>query len=155
MASIQTKAIVDFPSRPIAATIAAVIRENKVLLVRRANPPDAGRWGFPGGKIEQGEEIMDAAIRELSEETGVRAVADKVFTAVDAFDLDDNGKLRQHFILIAVLCHWISGEPVAGDDALEARWFRLDELDKPDLALSLDVASVARYAANLMQPISF
>jgi len=137
------------PPRPIAATIAAVFHDGRILLVRRANPPDAGRWGFPGGKIEAGETIDSAAVRELLEETGVRAEAHRVITAVDAFDRDDHGKLRRHFILIAVLCKWHSGEPVAGDDALEARWFALDELDESGLALSLDVARVARQAATV------
>ncbi|MCF3934701.1 NUDIX hydrolase [Acuticoccus sp. M5D2P5] len=134
---------------PIAATIAAVFREDKVLLVRRANPPDAGHWGFPGGKIEPGEPIEAAAVRELFEETGVRGRAREVFTAVDAFDRDETGHIRRHFILIAVLCDWLSGEPVAGDDALDARWFQLDDLDEAALALSLDVAKVARRAAGL------
>lgn len=134
--------------RPIAATI-AVIREGRVLLVRRAKPPDARHWGFPGGKIEAGEMIHDAAVRELLEETEVRAYARRTFTAVDAFDRDGSGRLRQHFVLIAVLCQWISGEPVADDDALEARWFRLAELDDKGLAFSLDVEAVARQAAQL------
>ena len=55
----------------------------------------------------------------------------------------------EHFVLIAVLCDWIAGDPVAGDDALEAQWFRLDELDDTGLALSLDVANVARLAADI------
>ena len=134
---------------PIAATIAAVFHEDRILLVRRANPPDAGRWGFPGGKIEAGEPIEAAAVRELFEETGIRGQANRVFTAVDALDLDENGELRRHFVLIAVLCDWIAGEPVAGDDALDARWFRLEELDDAGLALSLDVAKVARLAADI------
>ncbi|WP_349358391.1 NUDIX hydrolase [Stappia sp.] len=134
---------------PIAATIAAVFHEERILLVRRANPPDAGRWGFPGGKIEAGEPIETAAVRELFEETGVRGQPRRVFTAVDAFDRDETGRLHRHFVLIAVLCDWIGGRPVAGDDALEARWFRLDELDDAGLALSLDVAKVARQAADI------
>lgn len=122
-----------------------------VLLVRRANPPDAGRWGFPGGKINQGETLAQAALRELREETGVSAEALHVFTAVDAFDRDDRGELQRHFILVAVLCRWTDGEPAAGDDALEARWFRLDDLSTSNLALSLDVAEVAHKAAALVQ----
>jgi 8-oxo-dGTP diphosphatase len=137
--------------RPVAATIAIVMREGRVLLVRRANSPDAGRWGFPGGKIEIGETIADASVRELLEETGIRAEAQKVFTAVDAFDRDGSGHLRQHFVLIAVLCRWISGEAVAGDDALDASWFRLEDLDDKDLALSLDIALVAWQAAQLAE----
>lgn len=140
----------DTPTRPIAAAIAAVIRNDEVLLVRRANPPDVGRWGFPGGKIEAGETIPDAALRELLEETGVTAEALGVFTAVDAFGRGAGGGLRQHFILIAVLCRWISGEPIANDDALDARWVRLRDLDGSGLALSLDVADVALQAANMM-----
>ncbi|MEC7761716.1 MAG: NUDIX hydrolase [Pseudomonadota bacterium] len=142
-----------FPStdpRPISATIAAVIRDNQVLLVRRANPPDAGRWGFPGGKIDQGETLFDAATRELAEETGVAAEPLRVFTAVDVFDRDAAGTLRRHFILIAVLFRWTEGEPVAGDDALEARWVDLDALNQNSLALSLDVPEVAQEAAALM-----
>ena len=140
----------NLPDRPIAATIAIVIRAGKVLLVRRANPPDAGRWGFPGGKIERGETLHQAALRELKEETGVDATAIRAFTAVDAFDHAEDGKLRRHFILVAVLCHWTAGEPVAGDDALEARWTELVSLSDADLALSMDVAEVASQAVAIL-----
>ena len=92
------------PVRPVVATIATVFRDGNVLLVRRANPPDVGKWGFPGGKVDLGECLKDAAIRELFEETGVRATAQRVFTAVDAFDHDENGVVRHHYVLVAVLC---------------------------------------------------
>ena len=72
--------------RPIPAALAVVIRERSVLLVRRANPPDAGLWGFPGGKIGSGELLAVAAVREVFEETGVRADAGPIFTAVDALE---------------------------------------------------------------------
>lgn len=138
-----------FARGPVAAVIAVVAHDGRILLARRANPPDAGLWGFPGGKIEHGESIADAAIRELREETGVHAEAVRAFNAVDVFDRDATGNLRRHFILVAVLCRWISGAPVAADDALDARWFRLDELDDPNLPLSADVADVARQAAAI------
>lgn len=137
--------------RPIAATIAVVLRDGHVLLVRRSNQPDAGKWGFPGGKVERGETLSQAALRELKEETGVSAEALRVFTAVDAFDWHDGGELRGHFILIAVLCRWTGGEPVAGDDALEAAWVRLEDLSASELALSRDVTRVAQHAAALMK----
>lgn len=137
------------PVRPVVATIATVFRDDHVLLVRRANPPDAGKWGFPGGKVDLGECLQDAAIRELYEETGIRATAQRVLTAVDAFDHDEEGAVRYHYVLVAVLCAWTSGEPIAGDDALEARWFPLNALEEEDLALSLDVAKVARQGAEI------
>ena len=76
-----------------------------------------------------------------------------MFTAVDAFDHDATGALRRHFILIAVLCRWTAGEPVAGDDALEARWVDLKALNEANLALSLDVAEVANQAAALISEV--
>lgn len=129
--------------RPIPAAIGVVFREGRVLLIRRANPPDAGKWGFPGGKIEWGESIEKAAVREIEEETGIMTAAKQVFTAVDCYDRRD-GELRQHFVLIAVLCEWISGEPKGADDALEARWFSREEYERIDLALSLNVLEVIR-----------
>jgi 8-oxo-dGTP diphosphatase len=136
-------------TRPIVATIATVFRADHVLLVRRANPPDAGKWGFPGGKIDLGESIQDAAVREVLEETGVHVTAQQVFTAVDAFDRDEKGMVRHHYVLAAVLCSWVSGEPIAGDDALEAQWFPMTELGTGNLALSLDVEHVARQGAAI------
>ncbi|KWE22634.1 ADP-ribose pyrophosphatase [Burkholderia cepacia] len=132
--------------RPVPAVIGVVLRERDVLLVRRANPPDAGCWGFPGGKIEAGESIASAIVREIVEETTVDVEALDVFTALDAFDYDAGGNVHQHFVMVAVLCNWLRGTPAAGDDALDARWFDLAELDRDDLPMSAGVRDVARRA---------
>ncbi|WP_333992219.1 NUDIX hydrolase [Burkholderia orbicola] len=134
------------PLRPVPAVIGIVLRERDVLLVRRANPPDAGCGGFPGGKIEPGEPLADAVVREIAEETTVDVEALDAFTALDAFDYDAHGAVRQHFVMVAVLCKWLRGTPVAGDDALDARWFGIDELDRDDLPMSAGVRDVARRA---------
>jgi len=136
-------------ARPIAAVIAVVVRGRDVLLVRRINPPDAGLWGFPGGKIEPGETLADAAQRELLEETGVTASAGAVLDALDVLDRDAGGVLRHHFILVAVACQWRGGEPVAADDASDARWFDAADLDQDDPGFSSDVVALARRAAGL------
>ena len=132
--------------RPVPAVIGVVLRERDVLLVRRANPPDAGCWGFPGGKSEAGESIANAIVREIVEETTVDVEALDVFTALDAFDYDAGGNVHQHFVMVAVLCNWLRGTPAAGDDALDARWFDLAELDRDDLPMSAGVRDVARRA---------
>lgn len=133
------------PVRPIVAVLAVVIHDGAVLLVQRANPPDAGLWGFPGGKIEFGEPMLAAAERELFEETGVTAAAKRIFTALDAYDRSEDGELRQHFVLVAVWCQWRAGTPVAADDALDANWVSLKDLETSKV-LSQDVAQVARQA---------
>lgn len=135
---------------PVPAAIAVVVHDREVLLVRRANPPDAGYWGFPGGKINAGECIEQAATRELLEETGIEGKAISVLTALDAFSGDAQPSSQQHFILIAVLCRWISGTPAPADDALETGWFSLDALHDTNLLLSKDVAEVARLGISHM-----
>ena len=69
---------------PVPASLAIVVKDDRVLLVRRAHAPDAGLWGFPGGKISWGETVEAAAERELLEETGVLGRSVKVLTALNA-----------------------------------------------------------------------
>nr|WP_321525014.1 NUDIX hydrolase [uncultured Cohaesibacter sp.] len=132
--------------KPVVAVLSLVVRERKVLLVKRANPPDAGKWGFPGGKVEFGETLQMAAQRELFEETGVRGRADRILTTLETFSKGQSGRLQFHYVLIAVLCEWQEGEAVAGDDALEAAWYDADDLPWYDLATSEDVPRVAQMA---------
>lgn len=139
--------------RPIAAVLAIALRGEEFLLVRRANPPDQGLWGFPGGKIEPGEGVLQAALRELEEETGVGARAVKAFAALDSIDarpIDEGG---HHYVLVGVLCHWQSGEAVAADDALEARWFDLPALLANQAHASIDVDTLAREALALARTL--
>jgi mutator protein MutT len=111
------------PTRPVPAVLAVVLRAGEVLLVRRANPPDQGRWGFPGGRMEMGETHLEAALRELTEETGIVADSPRLLTVLDFIEHDEAGRLAHHFAMIAVLCQWRAGEGLAADDALETRWF--------------------------------
>lgn len=131
------------PARlPVAAAIAVVVRGGRLLLVRRSHRPDAGRWGFPGGKIEPGETVVAAALRELDEETGVAADPVEVLTAVDVIRRD--GDTLHHYVLVAVLCRWRGGEGVPASDAHEAAWFDLAAI--AGLVKSPDVERVARLA---------
>lgn len=135
-------------AHPVASVLSVVVHDAKVLLVRRINPPDAGKWGYPGGWIDPGETMAQAAVRELFEETAVRAKARCVFNALDAFDYDHEGRLRRQFVMIAVLCAWVSGTPIAGDDATEAAWFPIADLSSLE-NVSEDVDTLAYQALRL------
>ena len=117
-----------YPERPIVGVLAVVVRGDRVLVVRRANPPMPGRWGFPGGVLELGETVAQGAMRELAEETGVEAEAGGPLTVIDTIDRDEEGRVRYHYTLVAMIGHWQSGEGVAGDDAEEVAWLTRAEI---------------------------
>jgi 8-oxo-dGTP diphosphatase len=105
------------------------MRAGEVLLVRRGQPPRQGEWSIPGGRIEPGETSRAAALRELQEETGVEAELAGLIDVVDAVFHNRAGDLvTRHYIMIDFAARWVSGEPVAGDDADEARFVPLYDL---------------------------
>jgi len=112
----------EYPSAPRLGVLSVVRRGESVLLAQRANAPDKGLWGFPGGRVELGETVSEAAARELAEETGVSADFRTTLTTLDVIHRDAAGEIRFHYFLVAMLGDWRAGEPVAGDDALDARW---------------------------------
>jgi ADP-ribose pyrophosphatase YjhB (NUDIX family) len=111
-----------YPDRPVVGVLAVLWKDGRVLLVQRANPPDQGKWGFPGGRQHLGETVEQAALRELHEETGVIGEAIGAFAALDAIHRDEAGAVRYHYTLVAVAIEWRAGEPVAADDALAVAW---------------------------------
>jgi len=119
----------DYPTQPLVGILAMVRRGDRFLLIRRAKAPNQGRWGFPGGVQELGETVVEGALRELGEETGIAAGNPRIFTALDAIDRDEAGRVRYHYTLIVVLLDWRAGEGEAADDAEALGWFRLDEIE--------------------------
>lgn len=117
-----------YPDRPVVGVLAVVMRGDRALVVRRANPPMAGRWGFPGGVLELGETVAQGAMRELFEETGIVAEAAGTLTVIDTIDRDEEDRVRYHYTLVAVCGAWRSGEGIAGDDADEVAWLSRAEI---------------------------
>lgn len=99
-----------------------VWKGDDILLIRRGKPPGMGEWSLPGGSQELGETLFQAAEREVREETGIQARARSVLTAVDGITRDTDGTLLFHYTIVDVEADWVAGEPVPGDDALDARW---------------------------------
>lgn len=117
------------PTRPVPAVGVVCLRGEDVLLIRRGTPPRLGDWSIPGGRIEWGERAADAALRELYEETGVTAELAGLLDVVDGvFRARTDGQVWGHYVLIDYAARWTSGEPRAGDDAAEARFFGPAEL---------------------------
>jgi len=125
-----------YPDRPIVGVLAVVMRGDRVLVVRRRNPPMPGRWGFPGGVLELGETVDQGAMRELLEETGVIAEAAGPLTVIDTIDRDPEGRVRYHYALVAVIGHWQSGEGIPGDDADEVGWLTRAEIVAQNLPIA-------------------
>lgn len=139
-----------YPDRPIVAVLAVVLRsegpETRALIVQRAQLPNAGRWGFPGGVLELGETVAEGAMRELREETGIVAEPDGVLDVHDAISRDGEGRVQFHYTLIAVRGLWRSGEGTPADDAAAVAWASRAEIEAgqyptfPTLLPLLDLA---------------
>ena len=110
------------PTAPVVGVLALVPRGDCVLLARRANPPDEGLWGFPGGRLELGETLAEGAARELLEETGVVAEFTRTLEVFDMIRRDTAGAVLVHYVLVVMEGRYLSGEPRAGDDALDVAW---------------------------------
>jgi 8-oxo-dGTP diphosphatase len=117
-----------YPDRPIVAVLAVVLRGEEALIVQRAQQPNAGRWGFPGGVLELGETVADGAMRELSEETGIAAKPAGILDVHDAITRDAAGRVQFHYLLIAVRGIWQSGEGEPADDAAACAWVTRDDI---------------------------
>lgn len=135
---------------PKLAALAVLIREERVLLVRRKNEPDAGMWGFPGGHVDLGETALDAAARELREETGVVGRPLRYLTNIDVIIHDEDGGLKFHFLLAAVLCDYLSGDPLADDDVSDAKWQNIEDVLSHQIGCSQHVDTVLELAVNVL-----
>jgi ADP-ribose pyrophosphatase YjhB (NUDIX family) len=105
-----------------------VVKDGKVLLVRRGNEPGRGKWSLPGGRIRFGERSEEAALREMREETGLEVRLRRVVDVVDVFWQSERGELLEHFVIVDFEAEVIGGELRPADDALDARWFSPEEL---------------------------
>jgi 8-oxo-dGTP diphosphatase len=102
---------------------AIAIDADRLLMIRRGHGPAAGEWSVPGGRVEHGETLAEAVVRELGEETGLEGVCDEFVGWVERID-DDN-----HFVILDFRVTVLEGsEPHAGDDAVEARWVPLPDV---------------------------
>ena len=124
----------DYPGKPRVAVGAVVFKDECILLVRRGQPPAEDLWAIPGGSVEIGETLQEAAEREILEETGIQIRASKPIYTFEVIDRDAAGKVRFHYVIVDLVADYVMGEPSPGDDAIEARWVSAGEIN--DLEVS-------------------
>jgi 8-oxo-dGTP diphosphatase len=134
-----------YPARPILAVSAAVIRDGRVLIVRRARPPAAGLYTLPGGGVELGETLVDAVVREVREETALVVEPVALAGYREAIGRDGEGRIERHFVILPFAARWIAGEPALSEELSDAAW-----LDPAAIAGLHTTAGLAEIVANAM-----
>jgi len=129
-----------YPNRPLIGVGSIIIENDQVVLVKRAHPPIQGQWSIPGGVLEVGELVREAAIREAREETGLIVDPGELLGVFDRVLRDLDNRVQYHYVLIDFLCRRVDGELLAASDAAEVRWFTRAEL--PSLNLAQDTLEV-------------
>lgn len=119
------------------------MENGRVLLVKRGHPPLAGEWSIPGGVLEVGELLREAAVREAREETGLTVEPGEILGVFDRL-IRTGDRIQYHYVLIDFLCRRVAGDLVPGSDADEVRWFGREELSA--LNLPSDTAQVVEKA---------
>jgi ADP-ribose pyrophosphatase YjhB (NUDIX family) len=124
----------DYPDRPLIGVGAVIVADKRVVVVRRGHEPLKGEWSIPGGVVEVGETLREAAAREALEETGLRVEAGEVLEVLDRIVRDKEGRIQFHYVLIDFVCRVAGGELRAGGDAEETRWIGESELSRLGIA---------------------
>lgn len=136
------------PEWPRPAASAAVFRGDSILLVERGKGAPRGLWSLPGGHVEPGETVLQAAERELLEETSVTARLEGLAELRDIMIRNAHGALIAHYVLAIYYGYWLAGEPVAGGDSPSAQFFPISDL--PSLRLTEGVSEVVTKARGLV-----
>ena len=123
-----------YPDRPQVAVGAIVFKNDRVLLVRRGQSPSQGLWAIPGGSVELGESLQEAAEREIFEESSLTIRANEPVFTFDFVEQDDIGRIRYHYVIVDLMADYIAGEPRPGDDVTEARWVSSQEMKKLEVS---------------------
>src|SRR5271155_5170221 len=117
-----------YPTRPYLAVSAAIFRDGKVLIVRRARPPAHGLYTLPGGGVELGETLEEAVIREVREETTLEIAPVALAGYRQAIAHDHAGRIERHFVILPFAARWIAGEISLNEELAEAHWLSPGEL---------------------------
>jgi 8-oxo-dGTP diphosphatase len=120
----------EYPAHPVVGVGAVVVRDGRALIVRRAHEPRKGEWSLPGGLLDLGESLADAARREVREETGLDVEIGPIIETFDRVHRDAEGRIRYHFVIVDFVCWSPGGDAVAGSDAEAVAWVTADEIDR-------------------------
>jgi len=117
-----------YPKRPFLAVSAAIFRDGRVLIVRRARPPAHGVYTLPGGVVELGETLEEAIVREVREETALEIEPLGLAGYRQAIGRDADGRVERHFVILPFAARWLAGEPSLNEELAEAHWLRPGDL---------------------------
>ena len=125
-----------YPAAPIMGVGSVVVAPDRrsIVLVRRGHAPLAGEWSLPGGAVELGETLEEAVMREMLEETGLQVEPVRMLKTFDRIHRDSSGRVQYHYVLVDFLCHATGGTLLAGSDALQACWVKVDDLVRYNLS---------------------
>lgn len=132
----------EFPEVPLIGVGAIIIEGERVVLVKRAHPPLQAEWSIPGGALEVGELVREAAVREAREETGLTVETGELLGVYDRVLRNPEQRVQYHYVLIDFLCRRVAGDLAAASDAAEVCWVTREEL--PALKLADDTVDVIR-----------
>ena len=130
----------EFPEVPLVGVGAIIIEDARVVLVKRLHPPLQAAWSIPGGVLEVGEPVREAAIREAREETGLTVEPGELLGVFDRILRNPEKRVQYHYVLIDFLCRRVAGDLAAASDAADVSWLRREEL--PGLKLPEDTLEV-------------
>lgn len=117
-----------YPPRPLLAVSAAIVRDGKILVVRRARPPASGVYTLPGGVVEVGETLTEAVAREVREETALTVEPVALAGFREAIVRDAQDRVERHFVILCFAARWKAGDPVLNEELSEAHWLDPAEL---------------------------
>jgi 8-oxo-dGTP diphosphatase len=140
-----------YPARPFLAVSAAIVRDGRILVVRRARPPAHGLFSLPGGLVESGETLTEAVRREVAEETGLAIEPIALAGFREAIMRDSEERVERHFVILAFAARWQGGEPMLNEELNEARWVTREEL--ADLPTTAGLAGIVASAFERLEAL--